>query len=481
MELPQATDKQVFTRLAEHSSVEMLFPHAGDITTRLARLRMIKVKRRTVGALLLLSDTAICLTALIVSQLVGSGRIELDLALPALACVMPIYFLVALQTGAHNPAIAHRPWGSISSAAVAFLVTAALFFFGLYLTKLGASVSRIEVAATLAICAVLGSSARYAISRRSQRLLGSTPYSDLCLYDDLPFKIDRGRGAIRAADVGLVPDLTQPEMVGRLGELVRGMDRIVVHCSPERRDLWTRALRCVDIRSEIVLPELKDMMPLGVRYRTGNVSLVLANGPLRWHQRWTKTIFDYSFTVLALLVVGPLMLAIAAAIRADDGGPVFFRQDRIGLGNRPFRIWKFRTMSMGCSDQLGVVSTARGDPRVTRIGRFLRSTSLDELPQLFNVLTREMSIVGPRPHAPASRAEEQLFWDIDERYWHRHSVWPGITGLAQVRGLRGATEERGDLTQRLYSDLEYVSKWSLLSDLRIIGRTFGVLFHRNAF
>lgn len=180
-------------------------------------------------------------------------------------------------------------------------------------------------------------------------------------------------------------------------------------------------------------------------------------------------------------MTAPLMLILAIMIRAEDGGPAFFRQDRIGLGNRSFKIWKFRTMRMQASDHLGIVSTSRTDKRVTRVGRLLRSTSLDELPQLFNVIAGQMSIVGPRPHAPASRAEERLFWTIDQRYWHRHSVRPGITGLAQVRGLRGATERRTDLEQRLYSDLEYVANWSLLSDLRIIARTFSVLLHRNAF
>jgi lipopolysaccharide/colanic/teichoic acid biosynthesis glycosyltransferase len=175
------------------------------------------------------------------------------------------------------------------------------------------------------------------------------------------------------------------------------------------------------------------------------------------------------------------MIAIAIAIRVEDGGPVFFRQDRIGLGNRPFKIWMFRTMRIQMSDRLGIVSTAREDERVTRVGWLLRRTSLDELPQLFNVLAGQMSIVGPRPHAPASRAEEWLFWAIDQRYWQRHSIRPGITGLAQVRGLRGATERRTDLERRLYADLEYVANWSLLNDLCIVGRTFSVLLHRNAF
>ena len=452
-----------------------------DIPERLAALRRIKPQRRAIGALLLLSDVVACVAALILAAVFRKGSFDPHIVFAALACAVPVYFLAALQTGAHNPAIAHRPGESIASAGAAFLITAALFFFGFYVTKMGGTVSRLQVGVALVFCGVIGAGGRYLISRHSQRVLGATPYSDLCLYDDVAMRPDSGRGAMRAANVGLVPDLSQPEMVRRLGELVRGMDRIVVHCSQERRDLWTRALRCVDVRSEIVLPELNHMMPLGVRYRSGEVSLVLANGPLRWHQRWTKTMFDYAFAVVALVLAGPLMIAIAIMIRIEDGGPVFFRQNRIGLGNRSFRIWKFRTMHIRMNDRLGIVSTSRADERVTRIGRLLRRTSLDELPQLFNVIAGQMSIVGPRPHAPASRAEERLFWAIDQRYWHRHSIRPGITGLAQVRGLRGATERRIDLEQRLYSDLEYVADWSLLSDLRIVGRTFFVLLHRNAF
>jgi lipopolysaccharide/colanic/teichoic acid biosynthesis glycosyltransferase len=459
----------------------LLFPVGSDLLARLAQLRRIKPQRRAIGVMLLLSDVAACFLALIIAQLVRNGAADLSLALSVLACVVPVYFLVALQTGAHNPAVARRPSASIGSAGIAFLVTAGLFFVGLFVAKFGGNVSRLQVGLVLVVCGVIGAAGRYVLARRSQRLLGSTPYADLCLYDDLPLRAERGRGALRAADVGLVPDLAQPEMVRRLGELARGMDRVVVHCSPERREAWSRALRCVDVRSEIVLPELKSLMPLGIRNRSGEVSLVLANGPLRWHQRWTKTLFDYALTLVALAVLALPMLAIAFAIRAEDGGAVFFRQDRIGLGNRPFRIWKFRTMRMQFSDHLGIVSTARDDRRMTTVGRFLRRTSLDELPQLFNVLARQMSLVGPRPHAPASRAEEQLFWDIDERYWHRHSVRPGMTGLAQVRGLRGATERQGDLEQRLFADLEYVANWSLRSDLRIIMQTFAVMFHRNAF
>ena len=174
-------------------------------------------------------------------------------------------------------------------------------------------------------------------------------------------------------------------------------------------------------------------------------------------------------------------MLIAVAIKLDSKGPVFYKQVRLGKDRQPFTIWKFRTMRADQADHDGAVSTLRDDHRITRLGRFLRRTSLDELPQFFNVIAGQMSIVGPRPHAAASRADELLFWDIDQRYWHRHSVKPGITGLAQVRGLRGTTVKRDDLEQRLYADLEYSANWSLLSDIRIVLQTFTVLLHRNAY
>jgi lipopolysaccharide/colanic/teichoic acid biosynthesis glycosyltransferase len=133
------------------------------------------------------------------------------------------------------------------------------------------------------------------------------------------------------------------------------------------------------------------------------------------------------------------------------------------------------------SDANGDRSTGRQDDRITRVGDLLRRTSLDELPQFLNVLVGDMSVVGPRPHAIGSRAEDALFWDIDSRYWHRHAVKPGLTGLAQIRGFRGATEIKSDLSNRLQSDLEYIAEWSLVTDIRIVLRTFSVLFHRNAF
>jgi lipopolysaccharide/colanic/teichoic acid biosynthesis glycosyltransferase len=138
-------------------------------------------------------------------------------------------------------------------------------------------------------------------------------------------------------------------------------------------------------------------------------------------------------------------------------------------------------MYVESSDSQGAVSTARGDKRITRVGRFIRSTSIDELPQIFNILRGEMSFVGPRPHAMGSLAGNQLFWEIDSQYSHRHACKPGLTGLAQVRGFRGATHSREDLINRLQADLEYVNGWSVWRDISILLATVKVVAHRNAF
>jgi len=183
----------------------------------------------------------------------------------------------------------------------------------------------------------------------------------------------------------------------------------------------------------------------------------------------------------ALLVLLPLFIAVAIAIRLESPGPILFRQQRIGRDNALFMMFKFRSMYTDRTDATANVLTSRNDNPFTRVGQFIRRNSIDELPQLLNVLRGEMSMVGPRPHALSAKAAERLYWEIDQRYRHRHTVKPGVTGLAQVRGFRGATVETSDLTNRLASDLEYVQDWSMRKDLWILFRTIFVIRHENAF
>lgn len=184
-----------------------------------------------------------------------------------------------------------------------------------------------------------------------------------------------------------------------------------------------------------------------------------------------KRIFDLAAASTALLFFAPLFILIAIAVKATSRGPVFFRQYRYGYRNRLFRIYKFRTMHQSLGDTAGVTQTVQGDHRITRIGRMLRKTSFDELPQLLNVLRGDMSLVGPRPHVPGMLAANMRFEELVPYYFQRHTARPGITGLAQVSGCRGSTVDPDIAIERIYHDLDYIEKWSLRMDVRIIGNT----------
>jgi lipopolysaccharide/colanic/teichoic acid biosynthesis glycosyltransferase len=184
-----------------------------------------------------------------------------------------------------------------------------------------------------------------------------------------------------------------------------------------------------------------------------------------------KRATDVVGAAFGLVVFTPLLVGIAIVIKATSPGPVFFRQKRYGYHNRRFWIFKFRTMYADLGDARGTQQTVAGDPRVTPIGRILRKSSLDELPQLINVLKGEMSLVGPRPHVPGMLAGGMLYEQLTPYYFQRHIMRPGVTGLAQVTGHRGATTVARSAIDRLDYDLRYIATWSLWLDLKIIVRT----------
>ncbi|GHH56196.1 undecaprenyl-phosphate glucose phosphotransferase [[Pseudomonas] boreopolis] len=192
-----------------------------------------------------------------------------------------------------------------------------------------------------------------------------------------------------------------------------------------------------------------------------------------------KALQDKIVAVLALMLLWPLMLAIAVGVKLSSPGPVFFRQRRNGLGGREFHMMKFRSMRVHDDSGPQIVQATRNDPRITRFGAFLRRTSLDELPQIFNVLGGSMSIVGPRPHAAQHNTHYEK---LIHRYMQRHYVKPGITGWAQVNGFRGETPDLRTMKKRIQYDLDYIRRWSLWLDIRIIVLTaVRVLGQKNAY
>jgi Undecaprenyl-phosphate glucose phosphotransferase len=192
-----------------------------------------------------------------------------------------------------------------------------------------------------------------------------------------------------------------------------------------------------------------------------------------------KRIEDLTLGIGALIALSPLLVLIAILIKIDSPGPVFFRQARLGFNNKHFDIYKFRSMYHRDIPEKRVKQASRGDPRITRVGRFIRRTSIDELPQLFNVIGGSMSLVGPRPHALSHNEE---FSEKVRGYFARHRVKPGITGWAQVNGLRGETDTLEKITARTEHDIYYTDNWSLVFDFRILMLTVvSVLFHKEAY
>jgi Undecaprenyl-phosphate glucose phosphotransferase len=209
---------------------------------------------------------------------------------------------------------------------------------------------------------------------------------------------------------------------------------------------------------------------------------LLVDRPLHGWGAVVKRLEDIVLGSVLILLSLPLIGAVSIAIWLDSPGPVIFRQRRLGWNNRSFDVFKFRTMRWSPSDSSSLIQTSRHDDRVTRIGRFLRRLSLDELPQLFNVLKGDMSLVGPRPHAIDMRTEDRLGHEIIDEYPHRHRVKPGITGWAQVNGCRGATQTAEQIRRRVELDLYYAENWSVLLDLKILLKTLAcVLGGKNAF
>jgi lipopolysaccharide/colanic/teichoic acid biosynthesis glycosyltransferase len=398
-----------------------------------------------------------------------------------LGFVLPIFLAVALHNGSYSQKVLASPVAGARRAATAMVYVCALVLITFFCLKISASFSRILFATGIvaSVCALVAG--RLAFGTYLARAHRGQFSNKLLLVDNVDVRPEPDQIALFVDRERLEPEFDAPLRRQRIGALLQHCEVVCVACPPERRWRWAQFLKGVGTDVEFVMPELTELRPASVRFSASGETVVTSHGPLGLRERAYKRAMDLVIAAAAILLFALPMIVIAVAIRIDSPGPILFRQERLGKNNRLFHLLKFRSMCADCSDPAGDVSTRRDDPRITRLGRFIRKTSLDELPQLFNVLNGEMSIVGPRPHALGSTAEDLLFWQIDGRYFHRHAAKPGLTGLAQIRGYRGATLKRLDLTNRLAADLEYLSGWTLWRDLKIILGTFRVIMHGNAF
>ncbi|MGB3711585.1 MAG: sugar transferase [Erythrobacter sp.] len=401
----------------------------------------------------------------------------------AAQAMLPVFMTIALYNKTYS-GTALREWTfAVRQALTALAVSAALINFLAFYTKSNAEFSRGSVTLGLILTAIALVAVRRLATVFVERYWGGATVNQLIIDDGgVPFSLPRAT-TISAQRYGLDATSRDPFMLDRLGKLLRYQEKVIVSCPRERHAAWSFLLKSAGVNGEIASEPIADLGALGINSYEGvnNTTLVVSRGPLGLRSRVAKRLFDLVVAGVALVVLSPLLLFVALRIKLEDGGSILFVQRRLGRGNQFFDMYKFRSMRPGKLDADGAKSTARNDDRVTKIGAFMRRTSIDELPQLLNVLKGEMSIVGPRPHALGSRANDKYFWEVDAQYWARHCLKPGLTGLAQVRGHRGATVQEKDLTDRLQSDLEYVAGWSLRRDLEIVLATVSVLNHDRAY
>jgi Undecaprenyl-phosphate glucose phosphotransferase len=284
---------------------------------------------------------------------------------------------------------------------------------------------------------------------------------------------------LRALPHGTTADLVE---MSRLLEI----DRIIValpHAAEKRLLEILRKLHKMPVEISLAPDMVGFNLPAKDQDEFGGLPLLDVYGkPLSFGQTLVKSVFDRIAAALGVVALSPVLALVAAAIKLDSKGPILFRQNRYGFGDRVIGVYKFRTMKAETSDADGEKQTELNDPRITRIGGFLRKTSLDELPQLLNVLRGELSLVGPRPHAVSMRVRQRRNADIVPDYALRHHVKPGITGWAQVNGHHGPVATEQHLHGRVAFDLDYINHWSLWFDIKIIVRTLYVAFsHRAAY
>lgn len=430
---------------------------------------------------LLMLDILAVASAFQLGVLARYGTVGWFAPMDIVVVTLPLYIISAFNNGAYSIDALRRTSFSIVRSSAALMLAFASFLFISYYFRILQVESRLVISTGMIGSIILVITIRVIFDKVVKLLIGYRLTSDMVILDDVKIAIPDYYHSVDAHTADLRPNARDPMMLDRLARHLRHVDRVIIACKPEKERAWAMLLKGAGIDGEIISSEFDQVGAIGINSFEGRSTMVVAAGPLSTRNRIIKRVFDLAFAIPALIGLLPLLVITALAIKLDSPGPVFFRQQRVGRGNALFEVFKFRSMRVEASDASGAVSASRTDDRVTRVGKIIRATSMDELPQLLNVLFGSMSIVGPRPHALGSLAGQQLFWDVDERYWHRHALKPGITGLAQVRGFRGATHERDDLVKRLQADLEYILGWSVVRDFRIVVSTIGVVVHRNAF
>ena len=423
----------------------------------------------------------------------GGGEFETSLAVGLLVAVN--FTTILVSRGSYKPLNLISLQGRIKETAAIWFIVFSLLLAVVFSLKVGANLSRGATATFMVVGIALLIGWRAVLSTYLAKALARGSFAErrVVLIGE-PEEIDTSEGLHRLrrcgyrpiesfpvletdfeADKGVSPRLRSVlDQVIRTAQSGRAEEILLAIRWDQRRlvDSIVTALRVVPIPIRLAPDRTIAGLLHQPRTEIGSTWVVeLHRGPLTWSECAIKRAFDITFSSLALIVFAPTMLIAAIMIKLDSRGPVFFSQLRNGFNTKEFWIFKFRTMTV-MEQGLEVKQAARNDKRVTRVGRWLRRSSIDELPQFLNVLRGEMSLVGPRPHATIHNNEYEK---LISKYAFRHHVKPGITGWAQINGLRGETARIALMEKRVELDLWYINNWSLWLDIKILMKTFAAV------
>lgn len=430
--------------------------------------------------LLILIDLLCISIAMITASVIRSGNWQTAEGLELLVLLAPIYLAIAANCRSYGLEALQKPNVGIDRALKALATAAVVAITMIFALKSSTNFSRLVLALGVVLGAILIWAFRSSVGNWIGKLYSWRFTNQVLIIDGMPLQPRDGELVI-FTDTKRTPLEQDAVVMDRLGTALKFADKVVLAAQPEQRAAWTNTLRGIGVDIEVLAPEIDTMRALALRSYGSSATLLISTSPLGLIDSAKKRALDLAVTIPALALLAIPLGLIALAIKIETPGPILFRQRRVGQGNRIFQMLKFRSMHSDAQDSSAKQLTTRNDGRMTKVGKFIRRTSLDELPQLINVLRGEMSLVGPRPHALEAKANELLYWDVHPSYWVRGAVKPGLTGLAQVRGHRGPTDTAQHLINRVDSDLEYLNGWSLRRDIGIMFKTLRVIAHPNAF
>lgn len=423
----------------------------------------------------------------------AAQALESTLGVGVLACAC--YACIAASWRLYSIPILVHPWRYLRRILAASCLALLMLTAVLFLLKDGSSYSRGAVclfAATMIACCCL---TRLAAARllvgllEAGRLSGRPTFvvgEPTELVDVVPRALlvdfgleERGRWVIRAGDDATLAENLKAAVAASREVGAREVLLALNVPTNERLSLLLHELRASPLPVRLLHQQpLRALLARRCGMPDSRFDMIdLQRAPLSQPEQIAKRVFDFAGALVGLILFAPLLIVAALAVRFDSPGPILFWQKRNGYNRNPFRICKFRTMTV-LEDGLEVQQARRNDQRVTRVGRILRSTSIDELPQLWNVLKGEMSLVGPRPHA---LVHDHMYSELIGDYSLRHHVKPGITGWAQVNGHRGETRHKDQMRARIELDLWYINKWSIALDMQILFLTMAEVLRHDAY